>query len=112
MNLFSNFAPAGPEEQTDVLFGRPGLRLLRIVSRGHASPPDFWYDQPEDEWVAVLEGSGSIEFEDGRVQTLCRGDFSLIPAGTRHRVRWTDPEVPTIWLALHLAQPAPAGTDA
>ncbi len=25
----------------------------------------------------------------------------LIPAGVRHRVAWTDPERPTIWLAVH-----------
>ena len=29
-------------------------------------------------------------------ETIC-----LIPAHRRHRVEWTDPEAPTVWLALH-----------
>jgi cupin 2 domain-containing protein len=29
------------------------------------------------------------------------GDWLVIPARRRHRVEWTDPERPTVWLALH-----------
>ena len=29
------------------------------------------------------------------------GDFVHLPAHTRHRVEWTDPAVPTVWLAVY-----------
>ena len=29
------------------------------------------------------------------------GDFINIPAHQKHRVEWTTPEEPTIWLAVH-----------
>ena len=38
---------------------KSGIRIERIVSRGHTSPPDFWYDQPQAEWVIVLAGSAA-----------------------------------------------------
>jgi cupin 2 domain-containing protein len=50
--------------------------------------------------VVVLEGSGIIAFEDGREITLGRGDCINIPAHVRHRVKWTDPDRVTVWLAV------------
>ena len=29
------------------------------------------------------------------------GDFVNIPAHNKHRVEWTAPDEPTIWLAVH-----------
>jgi cupin 2 domain-containing protein len=29
------------------------------------------------------------------------GDHLIIPAHRRHRVEWTHPDQPTVWLALH-----------
>ncbi len=77
------------------------LRIERIISKGHTSPADGWYDQEENEWVVVLEGAGTILFEDGESAHLAKGDYLAIPAHTRHRVVWTDPDRPTIWLAVH-----------
>jgi cupin 2 domain-containing protein len=52
--------PPGEEEVQELV--RDGkLRIERIVSRGHASPPGFWYDQPEHEWVMVLGGRAVLE---------------------------------------------------
>ena len=42
------------------------VRIERIVSKGHSSPDTGWYDQEENEWVMVVEGRASLEFEDGR----------------------------------------------
>ena len=33
------------------------FRIERIVSRGQASPPGFWYDQETDEWVLLVSGA-------------------------------------------------------
>ncbi len=83
-------------------FGR--VRVERIVSRGQCSPPGFWYDQDEDEWVILLTGAARLRFEDGdRVVELGPGDAESIPAHVRHRVDWTAPDEETIWLAVFSA---------
>lgn len=85
-----------------MLLEAPGLRLERIVSTGQSTPPGQWYDQVTSEWVVVLRGSGCIRFEDSPdIVVLRAGDHLWIPAHRRHRVEWTAPAEPTVWLALH-----------
>lgn len=100
MNLFSPPPSFGPEEELAVLWERPGARVERIVSSGHSSPPGFWYDQEEDEWVSVLEGAGEVEFSDGTKTRLGRGDALFLPAHVRHRVSFTSKEPPCVWLCV------------
>jgi len=76
----------------------PGVRIERIVSKGHSSPE--WYDQDEGEWVMVVAGRAIIEFADGSIYHLSAGDYLNIPAHCKHRVAWTDPDDLTIWLAV------------
>ena len=76
------------------------VRIERILSLGQTSPATGWYDQEENEWVAVLEGAATIAFDDGRELRLGAGDHLDIPAHRRHRVAWTDPERVTVWLAV------------
>lgn len=99
MNLFSDLPRAIPDELIETLLQAKMVRIERIVSRGHASPPDFWYDQPENEWVVVLRGAARLRFEDD-VIGLEPGDYVNIPAHRKHRVDWTTPDEPTIWLAV------------
>ncbi len=98
-NLFADLPADLPAELTHTLAAGPGVRVERIVSRGHASPPGFWYDQEEAEWVLVVRGAARIRFEDGSVE-LRPGDHVTIPARRRHRVEWTAPDEPTVWLAV------------
>ena len=101
-NLFALPAAPSAEEVFETLLAGPGARIERIVSTGQASPPGFWYDQAEDEWVAVLAGAATLRFADEPApRDLRAGDHLLIPARRRHRVERT--EDPTIWLAVHLA---------
>lgn len=105
-NLFTDLPDASRDEVLHTLAEMPGMRLVRIVSAGQATPPDTWYDQPEAEWVVLLEGSAELRFEDEPApRPLRRGDHILIPPHTRHRVESTSAEEPTIWLALHFAPP-------
>ena len=91
-----------PEELVETLLEHKTLRIERIVSHGHASPAGFWYDQPQHEWVLVLTGEASLVFEDDdETMTMRPGDTINIPAHKRHRVQWTTPNEPTIWLAIH-----------
>ena len=99
MNLLSDLPKNLPEELTTVLQQGHGVRIERIVSTGHKSPEGFWYDQPENEWVMVLTGAARLQFED-RVVEMKAGDSISIPAHQKHRVEWTSPDEPTVWLAV------------
>ena len=93
------------DEQISELLSRRGLRIERIVSTGQCSPPGFWYDQPDGEWVLLLRGAARLRFADEtEARELRPGDFVDIAPHRRHRVDWTDPELPTVWLAIHYAQ--------
>jgi cupin 2 domain-containing protein len=99
-NIFDGLPADVPDEVFEDILRTPLVRIERIISKGHASPEAGWYDQDENEWVLVLEGSGSILFEDGRQVVLNKGDYLHIPAHARHKVLWTDKEGLTIWLAV------------
>jgi len=100
-NLLSQIPADLPEELFQTLLSTPSLRIERIVSRGQASPPGFWYDQDTHEWVLLLSGAAQLRLEDEEPLDLRPGSFVDIPAHKRHRVEWTDPTSPTIWLAIH-----------
>jgi len=101
-NLFADIPDRSPEELFTTLIASQQFRLERIVSRGHASPAGSWYDQPEAEWVIVLTGSATIQFEgEAAPRALQRGDWVHIPEHVRHRVESTNENEPTVWLALH-----------
>jgi cupin 2 domain-containing protein len=101
-NLFAGIPDSLPHEQIDALLSTPHVRIERIVSHGHSSPPGFWYDQDKPEWVIVVAGSAAVLFEgEAAARPLRRGDYLHIPAYTRHRVEWTDKNEPTIWIAVH-----------
>lgn len=103
-NIFSKIDPDAREEVLTDLLKRPGVRIERIVSTGQASPPGYWYDQAWDEWVMVVSGSAILTVEGQAPMTLAPGDYLFLPAHTRHRVDCTDPEQPTVWLAVHLGE--------
>lgn len=101
-NLLREIGDRAAGEAFETLLERPGLRIERIVSRGHASPPGFWYEQERGEWVAVIQGRARLAFDDGREPLdMAPGTWIDLPAGCRHRVEWTQPDGPTIWLAVH-----------
>ena len=101
-NIFANIPATLAEEQFTALWSTAMLRVERIISRGQASPPGFWFDQEDAEWVLVLQGAAVMVFE-GNVDPvrLKAGDYLYIPPHARHRVEWTDPEQATVWLAIH-----------
>jgi cupin 2 domain-containing protein len=101
-NLLADVPVRLSEEQFTALATGAGVRVERIVSTGQSSPPGHWYDQAEAEWVMVVSGTAELEFEGeaGR-RRLSAGDWLTIPPHCRHRVAWTDPVQPTVWLAVH-----------
>lgn len=101
-NLYSSLDAKLTHEVFAELLHAPYLRIERIVSTGQATPPDEWLDQAHAEWVLLLRGAAGLLFADEAVPlTLKPGDHLHIPAHRRHRVEWTAPDEPTIWLAVH-----------
>ena len=100
-NLFADIPDDLPEELIQTLLSTPGLRIERIVSRGHRSPEGLWYDQDSHEWVLLLKGAARLRFEGEEPIEMRPGAFVNIPAHKRHRVERTDTSEPTIWLAIH-----------
>ena len=100
-NLFTDIPGELPEEICTGIVRTDDIRIERIVSRGQASPPGFWYDQETNEWVLLVKGSASLRFHDGREIALAPGDHLLIPRHVRHRVERTAPKGETVWLAVH-----------
>ncbi len=100
-NIFAALPVKQRKEIFDVLLQNSNIRIERIISQGHTSPASGWYDQEDNEWVLVLEGAGTILFEDGREVKMRKGDYLHIPAHAKHKVSWTDPDRQTIWLAVH-----------
>ena len=99
-NVFVDLPPSLPDELSSTLLESGNIRVERIVSHGHASPEGFWYNQDHHEWVVVLKGAARLAFENETIE-MKSGDFMNIPAHTNHRVEWTKPDEPTIWLAVH-----------
>lgn len=100
-NIFGRIPAQLPAEAVEMLAQGGGTRIERIVSKGQCSPPGFWYDQDENEWVLLLRGEAALRFEkDGRIVHLVAGSYINIAAHERHRVEWTKEDTETIWLAV------------
>ncbi len=101
-NLFGPAPGTAAGEVFETLIETPGFQLERIVSTGQATPAGEWLTQDRAEWVVLVAGRATLQFEDESApRPLEPGDYVLIPPGRRHRVAWTDPALTTVWLALH-----------
>lgn len=106
-SLLSALPDATDAEQFDTKLDRDGMRIVRIVSDGQASPPGEWFDQDDDEWVVVLAGRAGLRIDgETEIRDLAPGDYAFLPARCRHRVEWTSPDEPTVWLAVHMSPAA------
>jgi len=99
-NLFAEIPTRLPDEMFTTLIASPDVRIERIISHGHVSPDGFWYEQDQHEWVIVLQGRAWLQFEEQTIE-MHPGDFVNIPASSKHRVAWTTPDEPTVWLAVY-----------
>jgi cupin 2 domain-containing protein len=99
-NIFELLPGTFEKESFSDLVNHEHVRIERIISKGHTSPDEGWYDQDENEWVIVLKGAGLILFEEGTEIPLNKGDYLNIPAHIKHKVKWTDPDKITVWLAV------------
>jgi cupin 2 domain-containing protein len=100
-HLYQNIPQQLPHEISECLARGNNVKIERIVSKGHRSPPDFWYDQNDNEWVVLLKGEAELRFQEGnRLIRLTEGMYLNIRAHEKHRVEWTRNDVDTVWLAV------------
>lgn len=104
-NIFTPVATTLTHELFETLLQHPQLKIERIVSAGHSTPTQEWYDQDWDEWVILLQGAAGLRYANGESIDLQPGDYVYLPAHTRHQVSHTTTEPQTIWLAIHFAPP-------
>jgi len=91
-----------PEELFETICSTDSVKIERIVSKGHASPEGFWYNQSRNEFVLVVQGSAGLKIEsEDDIVVLKAGDYLNIGSHVKHRVEWTDSSCETIWLAVH-----------
>ena len=106
-NLFESAAVPDTGETFETLLHHRNLVIERIISSSQPSQTE--YVQAQDEWVALLQGTATLEI-DGLARHLRPGDFVFLPAGTPHAVKST--ATGTLWLAVHLHQePASNGPE-
>ena len=98
MNIFELPEFPLPEELTTILAENKNIRIERIISTGQVSKD--WYDQDETEFVVLLEGNAVIEYKDGKVVEMIKGDTLLVKPHEKHRVSYTSSEPPCVWLCV------------
>ena len=85
----------------------PPVRLFAHLERVAYCPArtksHFWYDQDQGEFVILLQDVARLRFEGDNPFEMKPGEFINIPAHRRHRVEWTMPDEPCVWLAVHYA---------
>ena len=100
-NIFSAIPDDIPQELLEDILTAGSFKIERIVSKGHSSPKEFWYDQDKNEWIILLRGRAGLLFEGSDdIVELKSGDYINISSHLRHRVAWTDPDTETVWIAI------------
>lgn len=100
-NIFEKLPDNLDDEYFQTLIETGNFKFERIVSDGHSTQKDFWYDQGKNEFVMLLKGSAVILFDNGEELLMKPGDHLIIPAHKKHRVEKTADDEKTFWLALH-----------
>ncbi len=101
-SLFKDIPAELPEELIETICSADCVKIERIVSRRHASPEGFWYDQDRNEFVLIIQGSAGLKLDgEDDIVVLKTGDYLNIASHVKHRVEWTDSSSETIWLAVH-----------
>lgn len=109
-SLFESLPSALFEEEITTVFHQDKhIRIERILSCGQSSPDGFWYDQIEDEWIVLLQGTSALELET-QVITLQAGDTLFLPKHQKHRIIQTSSQPICIWLCVFYQEEKPNET--
>ncbi len=101
-NIYSfkelDFPNSTKEKFADIAFGSGDFRVEKIVSLPYSNGE--WYDQLQDELLFLLDGSATLEFENGDFIEMKKGDYVFIKKRLRHRVAKTSENPHCHWLAV------------
>lgn len=100
MNLFETSHLTHEKEQSEEILREGTLLIEKLTSFGHPTLSGDWYDQAQREWVALLEGSATLRFQDGRSIEMIKGDHIIIEPHEVHRVETVSFDA--IWLAVFI----------
>ncbi|SRR3712207_5290244 len=97
-NIFKNlqYPKAEENEKIEEISSGNSFRIERILSNGQTSAD--WYDQGKEEFVCLLQGEAKLEYENGEILSLQKGDSLFIPAHQKHKVIYTSEYC--IWLCV------------
>ncbi|BAQ60679.1 hypothetical protein GM3708_1085 [Geminocystis sp. NIES-3708] len=98
-NIFSNTPSLITGEIFSELLKCRNVVIQKIVSSD--KPDHIIYNQPQDEWVILLQGKATLQLENNIIN-LTSGDYLFIPANTCHQVTKTSTNPYCIWLAVHI----------
>ena len=91
-----------PNEIFTDLLKYQNIKIEKIISTGQVTPIHEIYDQPQAEWVILLQGEARLWLENTGGICLKSGDYLFIPAHQKHRVTYTSAKPPAVWLAVHI----------
>lgn len=93
-NVFKNIKFSEEREIEEKIYEDENLKIIRTMSLNQVTG---FYDQEELEIVFLLGGLAEIEYDDGRIIKLERGDTLEIKPHEIHRVYWQER---AIWLCI------------
>ena len=89
MNIFSEIPDRLKDELFEDIISSKNIKIERIISDGHTSPKNGWYESKQNEWVILLQGEAILSFDKGDDLTLNVGDYVNIPSLKKHKVSYT-----------------------
>ena len=87
-NIFDNIPEKFTEEIIENIFIKQNLVIERIVSNGHSTLANHWYDQLEDEWLILLKGEATILLETNNQLITASNEPAADNAGSRGSETW------------------------
>jgi len=100
-NILSDLPESIPDELFEEIASSKTCKIERIISKGHSTPQDKWYDQEKNEFVIIIKGNAELLFKDDKTVQMKQGDYLNIPPHVKHRVQKTSTQEETVSLAIH-----------
>ena len=100
-NIFDTSLLSNDMEQFETILESKNLKIERIVSFGHPTPKDEWYDQTERELVFLIKGNATLVYENNDAIQLIAGDYIIIEPHVKHRVESVSYDA--VWLAIFIS---------
>ncbi len=99
-NIFSGFPGVFRGELFDKLLDHSDFRIERIVLNSSSSDEAQWLRRKRAQWLMLVQGFVVLESDNERAIEVKAGDYLLLEANSKHRLRWKCPDDETILLSV------------